>query len=156
MEHVNDNELLEHIAGRLPEAKSRRLREHVTGCPDCEKRYRDAVDVWDSLGSWNVDPSGHEIADRIEALAIEDKSGRRESKTIPFVRSSMAWLRVAAMVALAIGVGHLLGKYSLPRHTMNLPVSQEEPRYVSALGFEWASEMTWAVLEEDKTMGETN
>ena len=156
MEHVNDNDLLEHVAGRLPEAKSQRLREHVTGCPECEKRYRDAVDVWDSLGSWSVDPSGHEIADRIEALAIEDKSGRQESKTIPILRSTIAWLRVAAVIALAIIGGHLLGKYSLSRQTSNLPASQEEPRYVSALGFEWASEMTWAVLEEDETTGEAN
>jgi anti-sigma factor RsiW len=158
MEHIDDINLFEYVSGRLPDAEAEQLRQHMAGCPACQKRYQDVVDVWDSLGQWHVDSSGHQIADRIEALAAEDESGRRKSpaRTNPFMRSFTAALRVAAAVTIAIGAGHLLGRYSLSRHTPELPISQDAPRYVAALGFEWSSELMWTVLEEEAVPGETN
>jgi anti-sigma factor RsiW len=158
MEHINDNELLEHVAGRLTEVRSRQLREHMAECPGCEKRYREAVDVWDSLGRWRVDPSGHEIADHIEAFAAENESGRRtdHARIIPFIRSFPAAIRVAAAILLAIGAGHFLGRYGQSRSTPDAAVSQEGPRYVAALGFEWSSELTWTVLDEEAAPAEVN
>jgi hypothetical protein len=34
-----------------------------------------------------------------------------------------------------------------------MAVSDDRPRYVAALGFEWSSGLTWAVLEEDNPGG---
>ena len=158
MEHIDDINLFDYVSGRLPEAEAGPLRQHMAGCPACEKRYQDVVDVWDSLGRWQVDSSGHQIADRIEALAAENESARRKSpaRIHSFMRSFTASLRVAAAVLVAMGAGHLLGRYSLSRHRPDLPISQEAPRYVAALGFEWSSELMWTVLEEEAVQGETN
>lgn len=156
MEHINDIELLEYISGELPEAKAQRLRRHVDECAECRKRYQDADDLWETLGQWDVDSSGHEIADRIETLAEKNKSYQREkhTKIIPFISSLKTPLRVAAAIIIAVGGGHLLGRYSVSQNTPDSP--EERPRYVAALGFEWSSDLTWMVLEEEATPGEVN
>ena len=158
MEHINDVELLEYLSERLPDTKNQQFQRHMVECAECRQRCRDAVHVWEILGRWDVDSSGHEIADRIEALAAKDKSAPQENHTkrIPFIRSFKAALRVAAAIILAVGGGHLLGRYSVSQNTPDPPVSQEGPRYVAALGFEWSSELTWMVLEEEATPGEVN
>ena len=158
MEHIKDIELQEYVSGKLPEAKVQQVREHVTGCDVCKSRYQDAIDLWNALGQWRVDPSGHEIADRIEALAAQSESEHRTSRTrtIPFIRSIPSALRVAAAIILAIWGGHLLGEYGQPPSTPDVTISQEGPRYVAALGFEWSSELTWTVLDEETALGEVN
>ena len=158
MEHINDIELLEYISGRLSEAKGQQIRRHMAECDACKNRCQDAVDVWALLGQWHVDSSGHEIANRIEALAAKNKTGQRESpkKTILFISSFKAALRVAAAIVISIIGGHLLGRYSVSQNMTKIPVSQERPRYVAALGFEWSSELTWTVLEDEAMSGEVN
>ena len=158
MEHINDIDLLEYISQRLSDVKSRQFQGHMAECAECRQRWQDAVHVWETLGRWHVDSSGHEVADRIEALAAKDISDPQEShmKRIPFISSFKAALRVAAAIILAVGGGHLLGRYSVSKNTPDPPVSQEGPRYVAALGFEWSSELTWMVLEEEASPGEVN
>jgi len=158
MEHINDIELLEYISERQSDTKNQQFQRHVAECAECRQRCQEAVHVWETLGRWHVDSSGHEVADRIEALAAKDKSDPRESRTkrIPFISSLKAALRVAAAILLAVGGGHLLGRYSVSKNTPDSPVSQEGPRYVAALGFEWSSDLTWMVLEEEAAPGEVN
>jgi anti-sigma factor RsiW len=158
MEHINDIELQEYVSGTLPETKAQQVRRHIDGCDACKGRYQDAVDLWNALGQWRVDSSGHEIADRIETLAAETPSNRRagRAKIIQFTRSIPTALRVAAAIILAIGGGHLLGKYGQSPSTPDVTISQEGPRYVAALGFEWSSELTWTVLDEGTAQGEVN
>ena len=64
--------------------------------------------------------------------------------------------RVAAAIILAIWGGHLLGEYGQSPSTPDVPMPQEKPRYVAALGFEWSSELTLTVLDEETTPGEVN
>ncbi len=158
MRHIDDSEIYQYVSGELPEAKVRQIRRHVTECEDCQSRYRDAAALWDTLGSWQVDSSGHQIADRIEAIAAKAESDRRESqtRTIPFVRSFASALRIAAAIIIAIGGGHMLGRYSLSHSRKVTSVAQDRPKYVVALGFEWSSELTWTVLEEETVSTETN
>jgi len=158
MEHINDIELQEYVSGRLPEARVLQVRQHLAGCDVCESRYKDAVDLWHALGHWRVDPSGHEIADRIETLVAESESRRWAGrvKIIPFIRSFPAALRIAAAIIISIAGGHLLGRYSVSQKTKVLPVTQEKPRYIAALGFEWSSELTWMALEEEAALDEVN
>ncbi|MBN2314449.1 MAG: hypothetical protein JXM79_11000 [Sedimentisphaerales bacterium] len=158
MEHINDIELQEFVSGNLPDAKAEQIRSHIAECDVCESRYQDAVGLWNALGQWDVDPSGHEIADRIEGFAAEKQSNRRVGrvKIVQFLQSIPTALRVAAAILLAIGGGHLLGKYGQSPSTTDVPVSQEGPRYVAALGFEWSSELTWTVLDEETAPGEVN
>ncbi len=158
MEHINDIELQEYVSGTLPEAKAQQFRRHIDGCDACKNRYRDTANLWNALGQWSVDPSGHEIADRIEALAAESQSNRKAGRTkiIPFTRSIPMAIRVAAAIILAIWGGHRLGEYGQSPSTPDVPFSKEGPRYVAALGFEWSSELTWTVLDEETSPGEVN
>ena len=158
MRHIDDSEIYQYVSGELPEAKVRQIRQHVAECEDCQSRYRETMVLWDTLGSWQVDSSGHQIADRIEAIAAKAESDQRESRTrtIPFIRSFASALRIAAAIIIAIGGGHMLGRYSLPRSRQVASVTQDKPKYVAALGFEWSSELTWTVLEEDTISTETN
>jgi len=158
MRHIDDSEIYKYVSGELPEAKVRQIRRHVAECEDCQSRYQDAAALWDTLGSWQIDSSGHQIAGRIEAIAAKTEYERRESRTrtIPFIRSFASALRIAAAIIIAIGGGHMLGRYSLPRNKPVASVTQDKPKYVAALGFEWSSELTWTVLEEDTISTETN
>jgi len=158
MRHIDDSEIYKYISGGLPEAKVQQIRRHMAECEACRSRYQDAVALWDTLGFWQVDSSGHQIADRIEALAAKTESDQRENRTrkIPFIRTLGAIFRVAAAIIIAIGGGHLLGKYSLPRSNSATFVTQDRPKYVAALGFEWSSELTWTVLEEETVSTKTN
>jgi len=158
MRHIDDSEIYQYVSGELPEAKVRQIRRHVTECEDCQSRYQDAVALWDTLGFWQVDSSGHQIADRIEALAVKTESGlgEKQTGTTPFIRSFGAMFRVAAAIIIAIGGGHMLGRYSLPHSRKVTSVAQDRPKYVVALGFEWSSELTWTVLEEETVSTETN
>ena len=158
MRHIDDSEIYQYISGGLPEAKLRQIRRHMAECEACRSRYRDAVALWDTLGFWQIDSSGHQIADRIEVLAAKAESDRRKSRTrtIPFIRSFASAFRIAAAIIIAIGGGHMLGRYSLPRSKPVTSVTQDKPKYVAALGFEWSSELTWTVLEEDTISTETN
>ena len=150
MKHIYDSEIYQYVSGELPEVKVQQIHQHMAECEACQSRYQDAVALWDTLGRWQVDSSGHQITDRIEALAVktEPDLGENLTRTIPFVRSFGTMFRVAAAIIIAIGGGHLLGRYSLPLSTPVPSVTQDQPKYVAALGFEWLSELTWTVLEE--------
>ena len=158
MRHIDDSEIYQYVSGGLPEAKAQQIRRHIAECEACQSRYQDAVALWDTLGRWQVDSSGHQIADRIEAIAAKIEPDQREPRTgtIPFIRSFGAIFRVAAAIIIAIVGGHLLGRYSLPRSTPVPSVALDRPKYVAALGFEWSSELTWTVLEEETVSTETN
>jgi anti-sigma factor RsiW len=158
MRHIDDSEIYQYVSGGLPEAKAQQIRRHMAECEACRSRYQDAVALWDTLGFWQVDSSGHQIADHIEALAAKTESDKREhrTRTIPFIRTLGAMFRIAAAIIIAIGGGHLLGRYSLPRSKPVTSVAQDKPKYVAALGFEWSSELTWTVLEEETVSTETN
>ncbi len=158
MRHISDSEIYQCLSGGLPEAKVQQIRRHVAACEVCQSRYRDAVALWDTLGRWQVDSSSHQVADRIEALAAETESDRRKNRmrTIPFIQSFASAFRIAAAIIIAIGGGHMLGRYSLPRSRQVTSVAQDRPKYVAALGFEWSSELTWTVLEEETVPTETN
>jgi anti-sigma factor RsiW len=158
MGHINDSQIYQYVSGQLPEAEVQRIRRHIADCEVCQSRYQESLALWDTLGQWQVDSSGHQIADRIEALAAKTESdpGENRTRTIPFMRYFASVLRIAAAIIIAVSGGHLLGRYSLSRSAPGPSVAQDRPKYVAALGFEWSSELTWTVLEEETVSTETN
>jgi anti-sigma factor RsiW len=151
MEHISDLKLLDYVAGRLTAPESEHVREHIAACSACASRRREAAAVWNALGKWQVDASAHPVAGRIEALAAESPPDRQPRLTalLPFRKSVLAVLRIAAAIIIAVTGGHLLGRYSAPRSAPGAPTADSMPRYIAALGFEWSSELTWTVLQED-------
>jgi anti-sigma factor RsiW len=155
MEHTTEIELLDYVAGRLAASETDQVRRHIAECADCAGRYRQTRQMWDTLGKWQVDSSDHQIADRIQALAAESKPQRRPEPRVffPFRGSVLAALRIAAAIILAVGGGHLLGRFTAASNEPTAIISTDKPRYIAALGFEWSSELTWTVLEENEESG---
>ena len=157
MEHLSDINLLDYVAGKLAGPESERARRHVAECPDCARRHLEVLETWSTLGKWHVDSAAHQVADRVQVLAVERKPSRRPNWTA-IIRSRgpvLPALRIAAGVLLAIGGGHLLGRFTARPREPNPVISTEKPRYLAALGFEWSNELTWTVLEQDTQSGAT-
>ncbi len=155
MEHISEIKLLDYVADKLPASESEHIRRHIAQCSDCASRCQQVRQMWDTLGNWQVDSSAHQVADRIEALAAESES-RRHSKRkvlIPWPSSVLAVVRIAAAIILAVGGGHLLGRFTTPSSEPTPTISTDKPQYLAALGFEWSSDLTWTVLEEDVQSG---
>lgn len=155
MEHVTEIKLLDYVGGRLPASETEQVRRHIVECSACANRYRQALAMWDALGEWQIDSSAHQIAGRIEALARQGESRQRPGPKvlIPLRDSLASTLRIAAAIIIAITGGYILGKYSAARPVPEAPTADGGPRYLAALGFEWSSDLTWTVLEEETPSG---
>jgi anti-sigma factor RsiW len=151
MKHVNDIELIEYVAGKLTASRNEEVREHMAACKDCSDRWRKAVEVWNTLGQWSVDTTGHDVADGITAIAEEEERGRKQYRKARDIQIGFlpAVLRVAASIIIAVGVGHKLGKYSVTGSTQKIAASENRPEYLAALSLEWSSELAWLILEDD-------
>ena len=155
MEHVNDIQLLDYVGGRLPASQTDQVRRHIAECDACANRYREALATWDALGEWRIDSSAHQVAGRIESLAAQAEFQQRPLRKVvmPLRNSLVAALRIAAAIIIAISGGYVLGKYSTPQNVPDIPAAEAGPRYLAALDFEWSSDLTWTVLEEDTAGG---
>ena len=157
MKHVNDIELMEYIAGKLNALGNEKVREHLEACHECSIRWRKAVEAWNTLGQWSVDTAGHDVAERITAIAEEEERGRKQYRKARDLRMGFlpTVVRIAASIVIAAGIGHKLGKYSVTGDTPKAAVSQNRPEYLAALSLEWSSELAWFILEDDSpNMGE--
>jgi len=155
MEHISEITLLDYMAGKLAADESEPVRRHIAECSACASRHQQTRQMWDTLGEWQVDSSAHQVADRIEVLANESERQRRPERKIliPLRSSVLAAFRIAAALILAVGGGHLLGRFSAASDEPTAVISTDKPRYIAALGFEWSSELTWTVLDEDAQSG---
>ncbi len=151
MKHVNDIELIEYVAGKLTASRNEDVREHIAACKECSDRWREAVEVWKTLGQWSVDTADHDVAQRITALAEEAERGQKQHKIAHELRIGFlpAVVRIAASIIIAVGVGHKLGKYSVTGDTPRAATSKYRPEYLAALSLEWSSELAWLILEDD-------
>lgn len=146
MEHIKEIELTEYVGGNLAAERAQQVREHTAACPECSQRVLEAERLWNTLGDWSVETAGHDVADRVVALAHRPSSlAHRPSSIVP--RLSFV-LRVAASIIIAVGVGHKLGEYSVTSGKPQAASSEDEPDYLAALGLEWSSGLAWLVLEE--------
>jgi anti-sigma factor RsiW len=150
MEHVNEIELIEYVSGKLNALGTEKVREHLEACKGCSVRWRKAVEVWDTLGQWSIDTAGHDVADRITAIAEREQKQSEKTHILP-IGFLPAVLRIAASIIIAVGVGHKLGNYSVTRNAPKEPASQNSPEYLSALSLEWSSELAWFIIEDNSS-----
>ena len=156
MEHLNDSELMEFISGGLATTRSEEVKKHIAECPECSERYREAAKVWDTLGRWDIDTAGHNIADKILALVKESQIGREKDQQSHIVKGDF-WkdvLRIAALIVIAIGIGQKIGRIGTDQNEVPATTLQNRPLYIAALGLEWSSELTWLIMEDDSSKQE--
>ena len=150
MEHINDIELMEFIAGRLTASRSEEIEKHIAACPECSGRRQEAEKLWNTLGKWNVDTENRNIAGRVLASAKNSQPNPRQYGRQNIIKDDfwMDALRIAASVIIAVGIGQKLGKLSTGQKTHTVVSSQAEPKYIAALGLEWSSGLTWLIMDE--------
>ncbi len=150
MKHINDIEMQQYIAGKLSTSGKEKVRMHLVKCQECSQRWKKAVDLWDVLGQWDIDTIGHNVADRVIALAEKENLNKTKNDNILKLWKEYlpAVLRVAASIIIAIGIGYKLGRYSVTGFNPKAAVSTGSPEYLSALSLEWSSELAWFVLEK--------
>lgn len=155
MEHISENKLLDYVAGKLADSESESVRRHMAQCPDCESRHHQTLDTWNLLGTWQVDTSAHQVADRLAVLVRQNETcGRPPIKAaIPWRVSMQGALRIAAAILIAAGAGHVLGRLTTASNEPTRIINTVKPRYLAALGFEWSSELTWTVLQDNAETG---
>lgn len=95
----SDADLLKLASGRFDPREELLAREHLKSCETCARRYEDLHDTWEVLGEWAVSPPSRDLALVVAAAA-------RRQMRFPEWR---VWLRVAASVALAAGIGTAAG-----------------------------------------------
>lgn len=156
MKHINDIEIQKYISGKLSAPENEQVREHLATCQECSDHWRKAVELWDTLGQWDVDTTSHNVAERIMALAEQQRLNSNKHDNILKLGKKYlpAVLRVAASIIIAIGVGYKLGRFSVTGFTPKAPVSTGSPEYLSALSFEWSSELAWFILDNQSDGGQ--
>jgi len=142
MEHINDIEFMDFIAGRLSTERSKEISRHMADCPECSERFDTSKELWNTLGQWDIKTSEKTSSKTID---FTEESRKRSKSTITRRGFWADILRVAALIICAVFIGQKLGRMS----TQPKPVSQDRPFYVAALGLEWSTDFTWLMIDED-------
>jgi len=150
MEHVSDIEILEQIAGKLNAARSRQVKDHISRCSECARKFEEVVRTWDVLGEWEIESTGVDVAGTIVSRAEElNISGSKKLLyTLPNKRFMSIAFRVAASIIIAVSIGAMSGVRSAQSELSINSVLTEGPDYLAALGLQWSSDLNWSVLEE--------
>jgi len=140
MEHLTDIQLIESFGG--DEAA---IRDHLDACEQCSRRYEQLRRSWEMLGAWQVDAGERDIVGRVTAVAESESMASTQSG----VRGNLSGLlKAAAIIGLAIMVGHALGRRQAQREQPQAHVSPAESSYVAALAMDFSSGLTLSALEE--------
>lgn len=111
MHHLTDVELIDLAAGHVPAERRTCLHDHLSGCADCRQRYEETTQTWQTLGEWSVEAAKADLWIGLQARL-------REASPQPQVRQARSLLlwagRIAAAFLLGAGVGHGVGRWSLP------------------------------------------
>ena len=101
------NSIVRLASGELPPGEERDLREHLETCETCTSAYTEMCQTWNTLGEWQVDVSGIDLAERV--LAEADAEGRCPSQPIRLAGHWAVPLRAAASIVVAVGLGVAAG-----------------------------------------------
>jgi len=148
MEHITDIELIEYLAGNLTESRTVEVREHIAACPQCSQRIEQMQKLSGTLELWEVDTAGHDVAERVAALAEQTGQDQPSSTRELLIRFTPQIVRIAASILIAVGLGHKLGEYSVEGSKPPVKSSPKKPEYLAALGLEWSSGLAKLVLED--------
>lgn len=150
MEHVSDIEILGQIAGKLDAERSRLVKDHISGCSECARKFEEVVQTWDVLGEWEIESTGVDVAGTIVSRAEELNSSRNKKLlyVLPSKRLMSIAFRVAASIIIAVSIGAMSGVRSAQSELSINSVLTERPDYLAALGLQWSSDLNWSVLEE--------
>ena len=126
MEHVSDITMLDLLGGHIDAPQKRGLLEHISGCDDCRRRWESFGQTWNDLGHLDVDASDVDV---FAEIAGRISSGRRRPRVLPI----RTYIRAAASIALAIILGHILGKAGTHRAKEDPALAFAQAKHLDAL-----------------------
>jgi len=102
-------------------------RGPLAECGQCRARYAVVESLWTLTGRWEVPAMASSIANRVLAQVAENSQDRHGR------RSPWPALRVAALLAIAIGGGHLAGRQFWPAPMPSVASQVTEERAAESL-----------------------
>ncbi|NQT86855.1 hypothetical protein HQ560_08835 [bacterium] len=107
MKHPSDIEMIEHTAGQLPPDRRTMLDAHFADCAECRSRRGALGETWTLMGEWQETGSSHDLSRGVVAAAAAERAAKRPASL--WQRGAPA-LRLAAMLLLSVGLGHIAGR----------------------------------------------
>ena len=156
MKHVNETEWNDYLAGVCKADRLAWIDAHVKGCPACRRQMQALRDVEAMLSDWQVNTAGHDIAAKVKQIAQQTPRSERSTIRLSHRRLWSYAARIAAAVLIGISLGHWAGKNSARSHIAKQQGTSVEatPGYLAALDLQFASDLTWSVLETEQTNAE--
>lgn len=102
-----DNKILRLVGGELAGAEERDFRRHLAACPVCADALEALSSTWNDLGAWQIETRDADVVERVLGQA-EAQEVATHTPTIMAV-FTRGWLRIAASIALAAGLGIVTG-----------------------------------------------
>ncbi len=132
MEHVSETNLIKLSTGALSDVQRANIEAHLESCAECRAAFAKQRAVRDILGQWQV------TGDSDLWPAVD----RRLDERLPIIShplrsTALSVGRVAAVVLVGLGLGHLAGR-AVPRDTATPPagaVTVSEQEALEALLF---------------------
>ena len=126
--HISDLELLEYVAGRLDPARRAELDGRLARSPEDRRRVEALRRTWDLMGQWEPDTARGDVFAGVMERVRAPAGGALH---VPFRWQAAG--RVAAVWALAIGLGIGGGWLSLPPRPAPPPPEELARQVVQAL-----------------------
>ncbi len=99
---LEDMLLIRLVAGELPPETRSEVAAHLAACAACRERYDQLAATWGVLGAWSIHAPQRDLSAAVLKAATR--------------RSPLPWLRIAASVALAAGLGAGVASITPPRY----------------------------------------
>ena len=122
-----------YAGGDLPERKARTLVEHLAACAECQQEAEGHQDAVGALrrASAQPPPQGDWLAcwQAVEPSLEQQRPSGRIIR-LPTALAAGRWLRAAAMLLFALGIGIVIGRGFRPEAREMVAAVQEEPETV--------------------------
>jgi len=127
-ERISDMELLEYVAGRLDPDRRAEVDAQLARSPEDRRRVEALRRTWELMGQWEPDTAGRDV---LAGVMERVKAPAGRAPPAPFRWQAVG--RVAAVWAVAIGLGVGGGWLSLPPRPAPPPPEELARQVVQAL-----------------------
>jgi anti-sigma factor RsiW len=145
---VPESQLIRLLGGELSVAEREMVVEHLGECSKCRDAWEELRSTWDLLGRSPTTPPARDLTGAVLAQVAALQAGRRRWASVA---------RVAAVIALASGVGIMAGIWASPRPTVAQAPPVTDEQLVATLGLDAVDEGAdlFAALFEPEEWDET-